>query len=299
MKKIIDLHIHSTNSDGILTPFEIIDVAVKNKVNTIAISDHDTTKAYTKKLFDYAFKNHINLIPAVEISTKYRNKSIHILGYNIDINNKKLIEKLSILRNSRHNYLYNVTKKLNDLGYIVNLEKLDLIDSVTKAHIAIDIITNKKNQKLLLLTFNHIPSKGEFIETIMNHGCPAYIKKESISPIDAANLIREAKGFVVLAHPVAYIHESNFTTNDIINIIMDIKADGIESNYIYIDSNNTIINEINKWNKISKRLNLLSTIGSDFHDFDNIHPEIGSIQKYHNICEKEISNILKQIKNNQ
>ena len=79
MEKIIDLHIHTNISDGALTPKEIIDEAKKNNVHTIAIADHDTIDAYTKKLFNYAKNNNINIIPAVEISTKINNVSLESL----------------------------------------------------------------------------------------------------------------------------------------------------------------------------------------------------------------------------
>ena len=83
----IDLHIHSNYSDGVLSMFQIIDEAVKNKVQIISITDHDSIKVYSKKLFDYAKEKNITLIPGVEISTKYQGFGVHILGYNIDLNN--------------------------------------------------------------------------------------------------------------------------------------------------------------------------------------------------------------------
>lgn len=297
MKKTIDLHIHTNNSDGLLSPIEIINRAIKNNIHTISITDHDTIDAYSESLFDYANKNNINIITGVEISTKINKAGIHILGYNIDVNNKKLQNKLSLLRNARHNYLFNVTKKLNELGYIVNTDELNKIDSVTKAHIALDIVTNKANEKILLDSFGHIPSKGEFIETIMNENCPAYVKKESITPQEAANLIREAHGKVILAHPVAYTYEDNLSDEEIINIIKDTKADGIESNYIYIDRNNNKINDISKWNKYAKDLNLITTIGSDFHNQDNIHPDIGLINEDIKLTLNDINNILYNLNN--
>ena len=297
MEKIIDLHIHTNISDGALTPKEIIDEAIKNNVHTIAIADHDTIDAYTKDLFNYAKKNNINIIPAVEISTKINKAGIHVLGYNFDIKNKKLIEQLYKLRNARHDYLFNVAKKLNELGYIVNTDELDKIEAVTKAHISLDVISNKDNEKVLLSNFGHIPSKGEFIETIMNENCPAYVKKESITPKEAATLIREAKGKVILAHPVAYTYEDNLTDEEIIDIIKDMKADGIESNYIYIDRNNNKINDINKWNNYAKELNIITTIGSDFHNFDNIHPIVGLINEDINLTLNDINNILYNLNN--
>ena len=99
MEKRIDLHMHSTISDGVLTPKEIIDEAVKNGVNTISICDHDTVEAYTDELFEYAKKNNINLIRGVEISTQDE-VGVHVLGYNYDLNNKELLDTLYNLKNA-------------------------------------------------------------------------------------------------------------------------------------------------------------------------------------------------------
>ena len=297
MEKLIDLHIHTNISDGELSPKEIIDEAVKNNVHTIAIADHDTIDAYTEDLFRYAQNKNINIIPAVEISTKINKAGIHVLGYNFDLNNKKLLEKLTLLRNARHDYLFNVAKKLKELGYIVNTKELDKIEAVTKAHIALDVITNKNNEKLLLTNFGHIPSKGEFIETIMNENCPAYVKKETITPAEAATLIKNAKGKAILAHPVAYTYEDNLTDEEIISIIKEMKADGIESNYIYIDRNHKKINDINKWNNYAKDLNIITTIGSDFHTNDNIHPIVGLINEDIKLSSNDINNIIYNLNN--
>ena len=275
MKKI-DLHIHTNKSDGLLSPKEIIDEAKKKHVQTIAIADHDTVDAYTDEVYNYAKDNGIELITAVEISTKTKKCGIHVLGYNIDTSSKYLNESLKKIRNARHDYLHNVANKLNEMNYILNINKLDMIEAVTKAHIAMDIISNKTNEKQLLKQFGHIPSKGEFIETIMNENCPAYVKKETVTPKEAAEIIRKAGGKVVLAHPVAYVHEDNLTMNEILEIINDMKADGLEANYIYTDRNNNIVNEIEKWNKFAEENHLFVTIGSDFHMEDGgNHAEIG------------------------
>ncbi len=274
MKKI-DLHIHTNKSDGLLSPKEIIDEAKRKQVQTIAIADHDTVDAYTDEVYNYAKDNEIELITAVEISTKTKKCGIHVLGYNIDTSSKYLNESLKKIRNARHDYLHNVANKLNEMNYILNINKLDMIEAVTKAHIAMDIISNKTNEKQLLKQFGHIPSKGEFIETIMNENCPAYVKKETVTPKEAAEIIRKAGGKVVLAHPVAYVHEDNLTMNEILEIINDMKADGLEANYIYTDRNNNIVNEIEKWNKFAEENHLFVTIGSDFHMEDGNHAEIG------------------------
>ena len=289
MSKKIDLHIHTTISDGTLAPKEVVDEAYNNGVSIIAIADHDTTEAYNEELFLYAKTKNIKLINAVEISTRAKGVGIHVLGYNFDLRNKQMQEQLYKIRNARHDYMHKVSKKLNELGYVVSVDKLDKIDAVTKAHIAVDVIENNNNKEMLLKVFNHIPSKGEFIETIMNENCPAYVKKETVTPKEAAEIIRSANGKVVLAHPVAYVHEDNLTDNDILEIIKDMKPDGLEANYLYIDRNEKMINETEKWNEFAKDNNLFVTIGSDFHKKDGIRPEIGfNNTKF--ILEKNILN---------
>ena len=293
MPKRIDLHIHTNISDGLLTPKQVIDEAVKNGVSVIAIADHDTIDAYNDNLFQYAKSKNVEIINAVEISTKIDKTGIHVLGYNYNLNNTKFKERLSKVRNARHDYLRNVAIKLSELGYTVNVEELDKIEAVTKAHIALDIVNNEKNRDNLINNFGHIPNKGEFIETIMNENCPAYVKKEQITPKEAAEIIRGAGGKVVLAHPVAYIHEDKLTEKDILKIVEDMKPDGIEANYIYVNRNNQIFDETKKWNEFAKENNLFVTIGSDFHNKDGIRPEIGLINTSLILEDKVIENILK------
>lgn len=292
MIKRIDLHIHTTVSDGSLTPKEVIEEASKNGVSVIAIADHDTIEAYNDELFEYAKSKNVKLINAVEISTKTKKAGVHVLGYHFDLNDATFKERLSKLRNARHDYLHNVAKKLEELGYSINVEELDKIDAVTKAHIALDVITNLKNKEKLLEEFGHIPNKGEFIETIMNENCPAYVKKETLTPKEAAEIIREAKGKVVLAHPVAYVHEDRFTDEDILEIINDMKPDGLEANYIYVDRNNHKFDETKKWNEFAKQNNLFVTVGSDFHKKDGIRPEIGFVNTDFVLPEEVIDEIM-------
>jgi len=290
---MIDLHMHTTISDGSFRPNEVIDMAVKNGCSVISITDHDNVDAYNDYLFDYANKCGIKIIPGVEISTKYNGIGIHVLGYNIDVNNKQLNDSLYTLRNARHKYLYDVSVKLNELGFSLNTEELDKIDSVTKAHIALDIINNPINKDKLIGEFGYVPTKGEFIETIMNEGCPAYVSKDSITPSDAVLLIRNAGGKAVLAHPVCYFYEDNLSVDDILKMVTEVKFDGIETNYIYINRNNIKINDSDRWNKFAKENNLFTTLGSDFHNIDGIHPVIGLIGENLDIYNNMIDDIIK------
>lgn len=295
MQKRIDLHIHTSLSDGVLTPREVIDEACKNGVEVIAIADHDTVDAYTDELFEYAKSRNIKLINAVEISAKTKKAGVHVLGYNLDLNNKEFKQRLNKIKSARHDYLHDVAEKLKALGYYINIVELDQIEAVTKAHIALDVISNPKNKEKLLVEFGHIPSKGEFIETIMNENCPAYVKKISATPKDAAELIRLAKGKVVLAHPVAYVYEDSLTDEDILGIVKEMDADGIEANYLYVDRYNKKIDETEKWNEFAKKHNLFVTVGSDFHKKDGLRPEIGFVNTKLVLTEEVIEEILSNI----
>ncbi len=296
MTKRIDLHIHTTISDGVLTPKEVIDEAVKNGVAVISIADHDTIDAYTDEIFEYAKSKNIKLIPAVEISTKTKKSGIHVLGYNFDLEDIEFKEKLKQIRNARHDYLHKVAKKLEELGYYVNLTELDKIDAVTKAHIAIDLTTNLANKDKLLKEFGHIPAKGEFIETIMNENCPAYVEKVTVTPREAGEMIRAAKGKVVLAHPVAYVHEDNLTDEDILEIVNDMKADGLEANYLYVDRYDNKFDETKKWNEFAKQHNLFVTVGSDFHNNKKkLKPLIGFVNTDFVLSEEVIEEIISNL----
>ena len=275
MEKIMDLHVHTNCSDGSLSPKEVIDLAVKNCVTVISITDHDTIDAYSDELFDYAESRNLILIPGIEISTKYNKCGIHVLGYNFDLNNENLRKELIKLKNARHNYLYDVSLKINELGYEVNVEKLDKIEVVTKADIALDVISNPNNKKLLLNVFGHIPNKGEFIEMLLNNGCPAYVEKYTITPRKAVEIIEKAGGKAVFAHPVAYKYEDNLSDDDILAIVNDMKVKVIEANYHYVDKNNNKIEESSHWKEFAKSHNLLCSVGSDFHFDDGIRPSIG------------------------
>ena len=295
MDKNIDLHIHTNMSDGVFSPKEIIDIAKENNVKYLSITDHDSVFAYNDELFEYAKSNGINLITGVEVSTKIDKCGIHVLGYGLDITNKDLNDMLFKIQNARHIYLKDVSEKLISLGYKVDYEELDKIDIVTKAHISLDIVQNPENEDILLKDFGKIPSKGEFIEGIMNEGCKGYVTKYVPSLKEIREVIKVAGGKVVLAHPVSYVYIDDLNKEDIQNIVDELEPDGIESNYIIVLQDGTIVDDSNEWNEYAKTNNLFVTVGSDFHRYDELHPNIGKICEDLNLSEFEKDEIIKNL----
>ena len=292
----IDLHIHTTKSDGSLTPHEIIDEAVKNGVKYLAITDHDTLGAYNEELFDYARDQGVKLITGVEVSTRFNGKGFHILGYNVDYKNKELNELLKKIRETRVKYLIDVERKLSELGYVLNIEKLKKVESVTKANVALDIVENKINEIKLIEEFGFVPSRAVFIESVLIEGCPAYVKKESISPKEASEAIKHAGGKVVLAHPVVYDRKDKISLEMISEVIKSMDIDGLEANYIYYDKNLNRYNDIEKWKLFANDHDLFETIGSDFHLDDGVKVKIGFINQDLSLSKEEVDIILNNLK---
>lgn len=113
------------------------------------------------------------------------------------------------------------------------------------------------------------------------------MKKESISPKEVSLVIKNAGGLVFIAHPVAYHYEDNVNEETILKLAKEINADGIETGYVYITKNNEVVNESKHWQKFANENNLLTSIGSDFHKEDGLHPTIGlNDYKFENIDVK-------------
>ena len=291
----IDLHNHTIKSDGHIDPFGVVDMAASHGVEILAITDHDTVAAYTPELLEYAKSKGILLIPGVEISAHDHRGGFHVLGYNIDYTNERLVSELQRLRDNRKDYLFEVAQKLSEFGFVVDTQKLSQVESVAKGNIAEDIIANPVNRENLLAMFGYIPNKSVFITTLMNKGCPAYIKKASITPKEAADLIRGAGGKVVLAHPIVYVYDKNTLEEDIISLIDDMKPDGLETNYIHFDKKGTRRNESKKWGEVAKARGLFETIGSDFHWNDGVKPLIGFVNEEMEFSDEQIESLMNAI----
>jgi len=256
--KKIDLHIHTTYSDGTYTPKEIIQAVRDLGFSTIAITDHDTIDGYLAAR-KYARKYDIELIPAVEISSYYQNYDVHILAYFIDIHNKKLNTLLNFTQKAR-------TKRAKQI-----LEKLEEFDIFLTMKQVYKFVGNKK-----VIGRPHIANamfKNGFTESYeeafykyIGNDSPAYVCKPTYKPVEIFQIVKGAGGLSVLAHP-------GVIKNDfLIPELVELGLDGIEVFYPL----HTIYQK-NIYLELAHRYNLLITGGSDFHGNNKKNNELGRV----------------------
>lgn len=267
-RQIIDLHTHTTHSDGVLTPCELIDRAASNGVAVLSIADHDTLGAYKDtSIFERAHKRGIRLIPGVEISAKYQSIGIHILGLFIDYKNTVLNDILKRQSQFLIEYMSRVVDMLKADGWTVDSkEHLLSLGSITKAHISQSIVENKDNFDRLREIFGEIPSRGRFIEAMMNESCKYFLERESLSPAEAIRAIHEAHGIAVLAHPIASLYEDTDMAG-LRDIISNNNFDALEAFYYYHDQSRggAMVTAIDQMMELAKEFGLGVSAGSDYH----------------------------------
>ena len=259
--KYVDLHVHSTVSDGTLSPTELVKAAAKASLAAFALTDHDTVRGVDEAILAASNLN-LEVIPGVEISTRYKDKEIHIVGLFLDHHNEELLKGLGNeieIRNRRNDMLI---EKFNENGFPVTMEEMNKMfpDSViTRAHFA-SFMVKKGYVKTTLDAFNRY----------LGEGMPLYIPREKKSPEEAINLITSAGGVAVLAHPLLY-HLTMGELKELCILLKGYGLTGIESMY----STYKGFDEISVKN-LAKEVGLLESGGSDFHGANKPHIKIGS-----------------------
>lgn len=271
--KYIDMHTHTTASDGHLTPTQLIDYALNKKLNGISITDHDSISGleegekYAERFTDFLF------IPGLELSTEYQQEEIHILGYSIHYQDKELVDVLYNLQNQRKIRAQKIITKLNHLGLNITYDevlKSAKEGNVGRAHIA----------RVLFLKGYVENMKMAFIK-YLSKGCPAYVPRYKLTPMEAIRLIKKVEGYAVLAHP------GLLEKQDLIQHLIDMKLDGIE---VYHPEHRQ--EDIERFIRIATQHNLVITGGSDFHDIPSRYCHNGDVGSYH-VPIKNISSFIK------
>ena len=266
----VDLHTHTTFSDGLLTPEKLFEKAKSYKLKAISICDHDTIKAYEdRKTFSCAKRTGIELIPGIEFSTiDKKGAKYHILGFLIDIKNKNLKEFIKRIQKERNSYVEKVCELLNSDGWHIDAKKIIRTNiSITKAHISRNLLADKRNQVKIKEHFNKIPSEGEFTETLLIKGKKYFVNdKNKIKPEEAIDIIHASKGVAILAHPGFNIMGGEKIKN-LCDNFKSMGIDGFEAINIQYDKRNKDkrVDYVKEFTKYCIENNLLFTGGSDFH----------------------------------
>lgn len=256
----IDLHVHSSCSDGTYTPTQLVDYAIKKGLRAIALTDHDTTDGISEAI-DAAHHTSLTIIPGIELSAAYQGKDIHILGFNIDPDNLHFQERLKTFQKARDQRNRTVIQRMQEHGLRITWEDMikNFPDSVwTRAHFA-----------RFLTETGQVHTLAEAFNRFLGDHAPCFVPRKMISPFEAIQLIHEGGGKAVLAHPLLY-HLSKDQLEELTTLLTNAGLDGIEAIY----STNRGMDETNL-RLLAKKHGLFITGGSDFHGSNKPSIDLG------------------------
>jgi len=250
LKMKIDLHIHTTYSDGMLSPEAIVDTARECDLDVIALTDHDNVLSYDIAL-DYLKKNNINLeiIPGVEINTIYKDYEVHILGYFMNKNNQDFIDMINFQQKARieqtHQIIDLLSKKAGIKIKFENVAKLVAPrGSIGRPHIARAITSCGGSSNIM-----------EAYAKFINNKSDVYVERKTVTPHDAVEIISEAGGIPVFAHPID-VEIADSLTKELVNFGLR----GIEA---YHRKHSPAA--VEHFSTLAEQYGLIVTGGSDFH----------------------------------
>ena len=266
MTNKIDLHLHSTASDGTMTPSELANYAKENGITVAAITDHDTVDGAEEFLAECG-KIGITGIAGVEISADYECE-MHVLGLFIDHKNAELNTMLKRLRNARYERNIKMIEKLNN--YDIKITEADILAlkeggtlyDMGRAHFAIAMVEK-----------GYVKNKKEAFEKYLGNDADCYVPRFKLSPEMCAGMIQYAGGIAVLAHPFAITHKKRVLDN-LLGQIKEWGFDGVEA---YHSSHSTTFNS--RCLELAPKHGLIVTGGSDFHANNKPDVKIGVVNK--------------------
>jgi predicted metal-dependent phosphoesterase TrpH len=255
-----DLHLHTTESDGRLTPSQLVNLAKTRGLEIISVTDHDSVGGIDEAIQEAQKKHQIKVIPGVEINTDLATGELHVLGYFIDHKSSDLINSLEKIRSSRVIRAQKMVENLNHLGIDVEwntISELASGESICRPHIA-----------LAMLKKGYVTSEREAFDKYIGRNGPAYVEREKIKPEEAVIMISKAGGLPVLAHP-ADIPELDI-------MILNLMHEGLLGIEVYYAQYN--YSTIKMLANLASKYGLLMTGGTDYHHFqDGVEPQIGSV----------------------
>lgn len=254
----MDLHIHSTKSDGELTPKQIVESARRTGLQTISITDHDQIEGYHEAK-PFAEQIGITLIPGIECNTDGIDDELHILGYHVNPHHEILTKHIAWRMKNRRQWAQSIVNQLKKMEYDIDFEscmKRAKGGIIVRTHIADELV----NQ-------GYFSNSKEAYTTLLQKGAPAFIERSNFTAEDAILLIHKTGGEAYLAHPGIYPFDIS------IDRLISYGLDGIE---IYHSKHTN--QQITYWKNLALTHNLKMSGGSDHHGPNSRNPfPIGSV----------------------
>jgi predicted metal-dependent phosphoesterase TrpH len=258
----VDLHLHTTASDGVMTPSEVVRYAKAKGLQAIAITDHDTIEGLEEGLSE-GRKIGFEVIPGIEISAEHSSGSMHLLGFFIDIHHALLNERLGYLQKARAERNPKIVENLNRLGIEMTYEEVLKASGggqVGRPHIA-----------QVLFEKGYVRSFQEAFDRFLRKGAQAYVEKFRFSPKESIHFIKEAKGIAVLAHPNT-LNMNGYS--ELENLVLQLVKEGLKGIEVYYPEHNVL--DVAKYKTLAERHGLLITGGTDYHGIEKNGLDIGT-----------------------
>jgi len=257
----IDLHVHTTASDGTMSPAEVVRYAKEKGLRTIAITDHDTIEGIAEGLQE-GRKLGLEVIPGVEVSVDFAKGTMHLLGYYIDYTSAELLEKLAIVQRARAERNLKIIEKLRGLGIDIDLSEIKEAPEhgqIGRPHFAYALV-----QK------GYVQNIQDAFERYLRKGGPAYAEKFKFSPQEAMSVIHKAGGVTVLAHPFTL---NQLQLHDLEPVIVELKENGLDGIETYYPEHSE--GQTKFYRHLAQKYGLAITGGSDFHGFNKDKEDLG------------------------
>jgi len=246
----IDLHTHTTFSDGSFSPIELVDLATQQGLDILAITDHDTTEGLPEAL--EATKDlSLELIPGIELSAQFQNREMHILGYFINLTDPRFQARLEALRSTRIERIHHILDRLHSLGMDISLEEVEQASgtgTIGRPHIA-----------QVLIAKGYIKSMKEAFEQLLGSRGKAYVQRVVPEAYEIIEWITDAGGIPVLAHP----YWEGFNKEDSATACHTLVEQGLQGLEVFYGTFSARHISFNLG--LARRFDLLMTGGSDFH----------------------------------
>lgn len=258
--KLIDLHTHSLHSDGAQTPTDVVKTAADAGLSAIALSDHDCIEG-VQEAMDAGSRLGVEVIPAVELSAQ-SDTELHILGYFIDINNKRLQDTMKYALQVRDERQEETCRKLREQGFDITMEE-------ARAEAHGNPVLCRAHFAQIMVRKGYAESVKDAFNRYLSVGCYAYSNRQALTGPEAVSVIREAGGIAVAAH-LHLIKLPDDELREYLKSLIPYGLDGVEGYYTDYTPNMEV-----RYRAMAEELGLVISGGTDYHGANKPHIAIG------------------------